>query len=74
MKRIVLAVLRVYQVMVSPYLPPRCRFYPTCSRYAFEAIERYGVMRGGLMAVCRIVRCHPFSSGGYDPVPDFLRR
>ncbi|MEW6572308.1 MAG: membrane protein insertion efficiency factor YidD [Bacillota bacterium] len=74
MKTLVLAVLRVYQAVISPLLPPRCRFYPTCSQYAFEAVQRYGVMRGGLMAVSRVMRCHPFSSGGYDPVPEHSRR
>jgi len=73
-KIIVLTVLRIYQVIVSPCLPPRCRFYPTCSQYAFEAIERYGVIRGGLIGIRRLVRCHPFSAGGHDPVPDVLRR
>lgn len=61
--------IRAYQCLVSPVLPPSCRFMPTCSQYAYEAISRYGAMRGGLMAVKRILRCHPFHPGGYDPVP-----
>jgi uncharacterized protein len=54
---------------ISPYLPNACRFQPTCSQYAIEAIERFGAGRGGFMAVKRILRCHPFHPGGYDPVP-----
>jgi hypothetical protein len=61
--------IRAYQYLISPVLPPSCRFTPTCSQYAYEAISRYGVMRGGLMAIKRILRCHPFHPGGYDPVP-----
>ncbi|MEW6446921.1 MAG: membrane protein insertion efficiency factor YidD [Bacillota bacterium] len=74
MRGLVLKAIRLYQAIISPCLPPRCRFYPTCSRYALEAIERYGVIRGGLMAVRRVLRCHPFNSGGYDPVPELSRR
>ena len=61
--------IRAYQRLISPVLPPSCRFIPTCSQYAYEAISRYGAMRGGLMAVKRLLRCHPFHPGGYDPVP-----
>ncbi|MEE4608671.1 MAG: membrane protein insertion efficiency factor YidD [Desulfobacteraceae bacterium] len=61
--------IRLYQYLVSPVLPPTCRFTPTCSQYAYEAVSRYGVTRGGLMAVKRLLRCHPFHPGGYDPVP-----
>jgi hypothetical protein len=61
--------IRAYQYLVSPVLPPSCRFTPTCSQYAYEAVSRYGAMRGGLMAVKRLLRCHPFHPGGYDPVP-----
>src|SRR3569833_4370011 len=61
--------IRGYQVAISPVLPPACRYYPTCSNYAIEAIEKYGALRGGWMAARRIGRCHPFSPGGYDPVP-----
>ena len=60
--------IRAYQLFLSPLFPPACRFYPSCSSYAIEAITRYGAMRGGLLAARRILRCHPFSAGGYDPV------
>lgn len=65
---LVLAV-RGYQVAISPLLPPSCRYYPTCSQYAVEALERHGAWRGGWLAVRRVLRCHPFRPGGYDPVP-----
>lgn len=61
--------IRVYQVGISPLLGPSCRYYPTCSQYALEAIEKYGALKGGWLAVRRILRCHPFRPGGYDPVP-----
>jgi uncharacterized protein len=64
----VLALLRVYKWLLSPWLLPACRYVPTCSEYAEEAIERFGVLRGGSMAVLRLLRCHPFVKGGYDPV------
>jgi uncharacterized protein len=68
MKSFALLLLRVYKRWVSPSLPPSCRYVPTCSDYAMEAIERHGVLRGGWMAACRLLRCHPFVKGGYDPV------
>ena len=68
MKKIFLAMIRFYQLVISPITPPCCRYIPTCSQYALEAIERYGPFRGGLMAVRRVLRCHPFHPGGYDPV------
>ncbi|HEY3935378.1 MAG TPA: membrane protein insertion efficiency factor YidD [Gemmatimonadales bacterium] len=61
--------IRGYQRFISPGLPPACRFSPSCSQYAVEAIERYGAVRGGWLAVKRIARCHPWNPGGYDPVP-----
>ncbi|HXX40196.1 MAG TPA: membrane protein insertion efficiency factor YidD [bacterium] len=61
--------IRFYQRWVSPYTPASCRFYPSCSEYAAEAISRYGVVRGGWLAVRRLLRCHPLHPGGYDPVP-----
>ena len=64
----VLQLLRAYKWAVSPLLPPACRYVPTCSEYAMEAVERYGAIRGGLMAIIRLLRCHPFVKGGYDPV------
>ncbi|MCL5074188.1 MAG: membrane protein insertion efficiency factor YidD [Chloroflexi bacterium] len=67
-KRPALALIRLYQRTISPLLPPSCRFYPSCSHYAYEAIERYGLRRGGWLAIKRLVRCHPFNPGGYDPL------
>ncbi len=67
-KLVVLHILRGYKWAISPMFPPACRYVPTCSEYAMEAIERYGVLRGGVMAVWRLLRCHPFAHGGYDPV------
>ncbi len=64
----VLSLLRAYKAALSPLLPPACRYVPTCSDYAMEAVDRYGVFRGGLMAMWRVLRCHPFVRGGYDPV------
>lgn len=69
MKRVVVALLASYQKLVSPWLGANCRYRPTCSSYASQAIERFGVVRGGWMAVRRLARCHPFHAGGYDPVP-----
>jgi len=67
-KLVTLWLLRGYKWAISPMFPPSCRYVPTCSEYAMEAVERYGALRGGLMALLRLVRCHPFASGGYDPV------
>lgn len=74
MKYIVLILIRFYQRFISPWLPPSCRFEPSCSQYGYQAIERYGVLRGGWLALKRIARCHPFHPGGYDPVPDLPGR
>ncbi|MDR1868682.1 MAG: membrane protein insertion efficiency factor YidD [Treponema sp.] len=68
MKNIALVFIKFYQYAISPHFPPVCRYYPSCSSYAYEAVNKYGVIRGCLMAVRRIVRCHPFHHGGYDPV------
>jgi putative membrane protein insertion efficiency factor len=65
---VVLALLRAYRWAVSPLLPPACRYVPTCSEYALEAVERYGVFRGSAKAAWRVLRCHPFTRGGLDPV------
>jgi uncharacterized protein len=67
-RSLVLRLLRRYKWALSPLLPPACRYVPTCSDYALEAVDRYGVFRGGLMAMWRVLRCHPFVQGGYDPV------
>ena len=67
-KIVVLYLLRAYKWAISPLFPPACRYVPTCSEYAMEAVERYGALRGGFMAAARLLRCHPFAHGGYDPV------
>lgn len=69
MRRILVLFVRAYQVVISPMLPPSCRYYPSCSAYAIEALEKHGAWRGGWLAVRRISRCHPFRPGGFDPVP-----
>jgi hypothetical protein len=69
MKQAVQSVLRMYRRFLSPMLPHSCRFVPTCSEYAMEAVERYGVLRGSMLAAGRLLRCHPFAKAGYDPVP-----
>lgn len=69
MRALVLGALRGYKRFISPWIPVACRFYPTCSVYASEAVERYGVVKGGAMALARLARCHPFHKGGHDPVP-----
>lgn len=70
MKRMVLAGLRWYKRAVSPLMPPACRYTPTCSEYAMEAIDRHGLGRGSFLAARRVLSCHPFARGGYDPVPN----
>jgi putative membrane protein insertion efficiency factor len=69
MKKIALLIIRLYQNTISRALPPSCRFTPSCSHYGYEAIERYGFLKGSWMAVKRVSRCHPLTPGGYDPVP-----
>ena len=69
MKRLLLAAIRFDRRYISPARPPCCRYIPTCSQYAIEAIEKYGALKGGWLALKRICRCHPFNDGGYDPVP-----
>ncbi len=68
-KKFLILLIRYYQQCISPMTGPHCRYIPTCSQYAVEAIEKYGVVKGGLLACWRILRCNPFSKGGYDPVP-----
>ena len=69
MKKACMAAIRFYQREISPLCPPRCRYIPTCSEYALEAVEKYGAVRGTFLATKRILRCNPFHKGGYDPVP-----
>lgn len=69
MARVLLTLIRFYRRWVSPMTPPSCRFTPTCSAYAEEAVQRYGGLRGGWLALRRLLRCHPFGDSGYDPVP-----
>ena len=68
MRAIAVYILRGYKLIISPLLPPSCRFYPTCSEYAAEAIGKHGLLKGSILGLKRILRCHPFSTGGYDPV------
>jgi putative membrane protein insertion efficiency factor len=70
MKKLALALIRLYQSTISQVRSPSCRYFPTCSQYTYEAIERFGVVKGVRLGVKRIARCHPFYPGGYDPVPD----
>lgn len=68
-KRLLLALIHFYQTGISPYTPPSCRYHPTCSEYARQAIELHGALRGSWLALRRLLRCHPLARGGYDPVP-----
>jgi putative membrane protein insertion efficiency factor len=74
MKLLLIWLIKGYRLFISPLFPPACRFQPTCSVYAIQAIERFGGWRGGWMAIRRILRCHPFHPGGYDPVPEDLKQ
>ena len=69
MKNFFIAMIRFYQICISPLKPPCCRFCPTCSAYAIEALQKYGAVKGSYLAMRRILKCHPFHKGGYDPVP-----
>ena len=69
MKTVLIALVRFYRYAISPMLGRNCRFHPTCSEYAIEAVQRHGALRGGWLAARRVGRCHPFNPGGYDPVP-----
>lgn len=69
MRRLVVLLLKFYRLAISPFLGRNCRFHPSCSAYAIEAVERHGVLRGGWLGLRRILRCHPWNPGGYDPVP-----
>ena len=70
MKKLFIHMIKIYQKFISIHTRPSCKYYPTCSNYALQAIERFGALKGGLMAAYRILRCNPFSKGGYDPVPE----
>jgi putative membrane protein insertion efficiency factor len=74
MKQLVILLIQFYRWCISPLLPPRCRFQPTCSQYALTAIKRFGLVKGGAMATKRICSCHPWHIGGYDPVPEVLTK
>ena len=69
MRQLVVVAIRVYQRVLSPFLPPSCRFHPSCSEYARQAIVKHGLVRGVTLAVTRVARCHPWNAGGFDPVP-----
>lgn len=69
LKKVFIALIRFYQMVISPLKPPSCRFYPTCSQYGLEAIQRFGALKGGWLTIKRILKCQPFHPGGFDPVP-----
>ena len=68
-RKLLLALIRLYQLCISPLIPPRCRYTPTCSQYAIEAVSKYGAIKGGWLTLKRLARCHPWGGCGYDPVP-----
>jgi uncharacterized protein len=68
MRRVFILLIRGYKKLISPLLSPSCRFYPTCSEYSIQALEKYGVIKGGIKSIWRILRCNPFNKGGYDPI------
>ncbi|GED14683.1 membrane protein insertion efficiency factor YidD [Aneurinibacillus migulanus] len=70
MQSVFIFIIRFYQRLISPLLPPSCRFYPSCSHYGLEAIRRFGALKGGWLTVKRLLKCHPFHPGGIDPVPE----
>ncbi|MGK7954386.1 MAG: membrane protein insertion efficiency factor YidD [Crocosphaera sp.] len=74
MKKILILVIKGYRQFISPLFPPSCRFQPTCSQYTLEAIEKFGALQGSWLGLKRILRCHPFHPGGYDPVPPTLKK
>ncbi|WP_375709178.1 membrane protein insertion efficiency factor YidD [Sporosarcina sp. NCCP-2222] len=69
-----MSLIKIYQKIISPLTPPTCRFYPTCSHYGIEAIEKHGALKGTWLAIRRISKCHPFHEGGFDPVPDKIEK
>ncbi len=74
MKKLIIKIIRFYQKKISPLFGPRCRYYPTCSQYAVEAVERFGAFKGSILAISRLLRCNPLFPGGYDPVPEKKKR
>jgi putative membrane protein insertion efficiency factor len=70
MKHLFITIIKVYQKFISPMTPPTCRFYPTCSHYGLEAYQRFGAIKGSFLTIKRILKCHPFHPGGFDPVPE----
>jgi hypothetical protein len=70
MKYIFIYIIKAYRIIISPFLPDACRFYPTCSAYSIEAIEKFGIFTGIWFSIKRILKCHPFHPGGYDPIPE----
>ena len=74
LKTLIIAAIKGYKILISPFTIRSCRYYPTCSEYAIEAIDRYGVVKGMLLGLKRILRCHPFSQGGFDPVTKSIKR
>lgn len=74
MKTLLLWMIRFYQVALSPLFPPCCRYYPSCSSYAYQAVSRWGIVKGTGLALCRLLRCHPWTDGGFDPVPGHLNK
>ena len=74
MRRLLIWLIRLYQKYISAFTPPSCKYYPTCSSYGIQALSRFGAGKGTFLTVRRILRCNPFSAGGYDPVPDKFKR
>lgn len=74
MRRLTMGLIRVYQLLISPLMGQHCRYYPTCSHYALEAVDRFGVFKGSNLAIRRLLRCHPWHEGGIDPVPELKER
>ncbi len=74
MKKLIIKIIRFYQKKISPLFGPRCRYYPTCSQYAVEAVERFGAIKGSFLTIYRLLRCNPLFPGGYDPVPEKKKR
>ncbi len=68
MRNVFVLLIKGYKKVISPLLPPSCRFYPTCSEYSIQALEKYGIVKGGAKSIWRIIRCNPFNKGGYDPI------